>query len=165
MRRNFINASCCSWSRNSEIPWCPEGGKRARQIRSQAIHAGVNRGVMKRGLATLFWAAAVALAAAASGCASVEGGRLYTSGTEALDRGDVESAVDALQRAAALVPQASEIQNHLGLAYQAAGRSNEARAAFERAVDLDCDNLAARHNLAVIEGWAGGGSVNQGAEP
>ncbi len=120
---------------------------------------------MKRGLATLFWAAAVALAASASGCASVEGGRLYTSGTEALDRGDVESAVDALQRAAALVPQASEIQNHLGLAYQAAGRSNEARAAFERAVDLDCDNLAARHNLAVIEGWAGGGSVNQGAEP
>ena len=119
----------------------------------------------RRGLATLFWAAAVALAASASGCASVEGGRLYTSGSEALERGDVESAVDALERAAALVPQASEIQNHLGLAYRAAGRSNAAREAFERAVDLDCDNLAARHNLAVIEGWAGGGSVNQGAEP
>ncbi len=120
---------------------------------------------MKRDLAGLFLAGAVALAASASGCASIEGWRLYTSGTEALDRGDVESAVDALERAAALVPQASEIQNHLGLAYQAAGRRVDARAAFERAVDLDCDNAAARHNLVEIDGWAGGGSVNQGAEP
>ncbi len=135
------------------------------RICSQAIHPGVNRGVMKRGLAALFSAGAVVLVAAASGCASIEGGRLYTSGTDALERGDVESAVDALEHAADLVPQASEIQNHLGLAYQAAGRSVDARTAFERAVDLDCDNAAARHNLAAIEGWAGGASVNQGAEP
>ena len=70
---------------------------------------------MKRDLAALFLAGAVALAASASGCASIEGGRLYTSGTEALDSGDVEHAVDALERAAALVPQASEIQNHLAV--------------------------------------------------
>lgn len=81
------------------------------------------------------------------GCASLEGARLYRSGTRALDAGRTEHAIHDLERAAALVPHGSEIQNHLGLAYAAAGRRAAARAAFERAVDLDCDNLAARHNL------------------
>ena len=60
-------------------------------------------------------------------------------------------AISELGRAAALVPEASEVQNHLGLAYQAAGRETEAREAFTRAVSLDCDNGAARENLAVAE--------------
>ena len=62
--------------------------------------------------------------------------RLYVSGTEALDRGDTSRAVDDLEQAASLVPEASEVQNHLGLAYRAAGRDEDARAAFQRAVDL-----------------------------
>jgi Flp pilus assembly protein TadD len=81
------------------------------------------------------------------GCASLRGARLYASGSDALERGEVEVAIERLERAAALVPHASEIQNHLGLAYARAGRPDDARRAFTRAVELDCRNAAARHNL------------------
>jgi Flp pilus assembly protein TadD len=84
-------------------------------------------------------------------CASFEGARLYDSGTAALDHGEPERAVADLERAAALVPQASEIQNHLGLAYAAAGREADAERAFRRAVELDCQNDAARENLRAAE--------------
>jgi Flp pilus assembly protein TadD len=85
------------------------------------------------------------------GCAIYRGGQLYTSGTEALDRGDTARAIADLERAAELVPHASEIQNHLGLAYAADGRDREALLAFRRAVALDCDNQAARRNLRAAE--------------
>ena len=91
------------------------------------------------------------LSLAFAGCASWEGARLYQSGTAALDRGDSERAIADLERAAELVPEASEVQNHLGLAYAAAGRDDDARNAFRRAVDLDCGNEAAAHNLRVAE--------------
>jgi len=104
-----------------------------------------------RSLRAWTFAAAVAVACFGSGCASFEGARLYTSGTEALDRGEPAVAVDELQRAAALLPEASEVHNHLGLAYQATGRSTDAEAAFRRAVALDCDNAAAVENLRVAE--------------
>jgi Flp pilus assembly protein TadD len=83
----------------------------------------------------------------ALGCASFEGARLYRSGTRALDSGDTGRAMADLERAARLVPQGSEIQNHLGLAYATAGREDAALAAFSRAVEIDCDNLAAQGNL------------------
>jgi Flp pilus assembly protein TadD len=97
----------------------------------------------------------LALALALPGCATLDGARLYRSGTEALDAGDAARAVRDLERAAALVPHASEIQNHLGLAYQAQGRDADALAAFERAVALDCDNEAARRNLRVAQARRG----------
>jgi Flp pilus assembly protein TadD len=93
--------------------------------------------------------------AVAPGCASFRAARLYRSGTAALDRGDATRAIAELQRAAALAPHASEVQNHLGLAYAAAGRHDEAQHAFERALELDCDNGAARQNLAAARGRAG----------
>ena len=99
----------------------------------------------------------LALAAGTTACATFEGARLYRRGTGALDRGDPEQAVTLLERAAQRVPNASEIQNHLGLAYAAAGRDAEARAAFERAVDLDCSNQAAASNLRVAVGREDGG--------
>jgi Flp pilus assembly protein TadD len=86
-----------------------------------------------------------------SACASYRGARLYQSGTEALDRGEVEVAIVDLERAALLVAHASEIQNHLGLAYTQAGRHAAAFAAFRRAVDLDCGNAAAEQNLRVAQ--------------
>ena len=85
------------------------------------------------------------------GCASYRAARLYQSGSGALERGESGRAIADLERAADLAPQASEVQNHLGLAYAAAGRNDEAAAAFRRAVELDCDNAAARENLAVAE--------------
>ncbi len=83
----------------------------------------------------------------ALGCAAIEGHRSFEAGNRALDRGDASAAIAAFERAATLVPEASEVQNHLGVAYTAAGRDAEALAAFERAVALDCDNQAAVTNL------------------
>jgi len=99
-------------------------------------------------LRTLAVAASLALVL---GCAGVRGARLYASGTDALDRGDGAQAVADLEHAAELLPDASPIHNNLGLAYVQVGRDAEARAAFERAVELDCSNDAARHNLRAAE--------------
>jgi Flp pilus assembly protein TadD len=100
---------------------------------------------MRRGMALLL------LTALGGGCASLEGARLYRSGTEALEVGDTARAVSDRERAATLVPQASEIQNHLGIAYLAAGRREDARAAFERSSALDCDNPAPKANLRLLD--------------
>jgi len=95
--------------------------------------------------------AALAVGLALGGCASFQGTRLHGSGSEALERGETARAIADLERAAELLPHASEVQNHLGLAYDAAGRPEDAQRAFERAVELDCDNEAARHNLEFAE--------------
>lgn len=87
----------------------------------------------------------------ALGCSSFRAARLYQSGTAALDRGDSAQAIVELERAAELLPEASEVQNHLGLAYRASGRERDAEIAFRRAVDLDCTNQAAVENLRVAE--------------
>ena len=102
--------------------------------------------------------AAIGVVAAGLGCSSFEAARLYHSGTAALDRGESDRAVADLEQAVELFPEASEVQNHLGLAYQAAGRPLDAELAFRRAVALDCGNAAATENLRVVEarpaGWA-----------
>jgi len=85
------------------------------------------------------------------GCSSFRAARSYQSGTSALDRGDTAQAISELERAVELLPEASEVQNHLGLAYQAAGRQRDAELAFRRAVALDCGNAAAVENLRVAE--------------
>jgi Flp pilus assembly protein TadD len=88
-----------------------------------------------------------ALCAALAGCADIEARRFYRAGTEALDRGESQRAVAELERAATLAPEISAIQNHLGIAYEDAGRSDDALLAYQRAVALDCDNRAAESNL------------------
>ena len=55
-----------------------------------------------------------------------------------------------LEQAARLQPEGSEIRNHLGLAHLATGDRQAARIAFEHALELDCDNSAARRNLAAV---------------
>jgi lipoprotein NlpI len=82
---------------------------------------------------------------------AMRGARHYASGTEALDRGDARRAIAELELAAALVPHGSEIQNHLGLAYWAAGDLERADRAFADALELDCDNRAARMNRDRLE--------------
>ncbi len=90
----------------------------------------------------------------ALGCSSFRAARLYQSGTHALDHGDSTEAIAELERAAEFLPEASEVQNHLGLAYQAAGRKRDAEFAFRRAVELDCGNAAAVENLRIVEAHA-----------
>ena len=93
----------------------------------------------------------LALTLGLGGCATLEAARLYHSGTAALDAGQPERAIADLERAGELAPQASDVQNHLGLAYAAAGRSDDAERAFRRAVELDCENAAAQENLRAAE--------------
>jgi Flp pilus assembly protein TadD len=102
-------------------------------------------------------AAAVVFALLLSGCTTLEGYRHFRLGTAALDRGELVHAVMELELAARLVPGRSEVQNHLGLAYAAAGRPRDALAAFERAVALDCNNASAQDNLQAARLRADGG--------
>ena len=81
---------------------------------------------------------------------ALDGARYYLSGSEALERGDPERALVELLRAAELVPQASEIRNHLGIAYWETGDLLRARGSFETALELDCDNAAAEANLSLL---------------
>jgi tetratricopeptide (TPR) repeat protein len=88
----------------------------------------------------------------AMGCESspmrtFRGARHYAAGTEALTQNDPDEAIAELEKAAVLIPHASEIQNHLGLAYWTDGRPQAAKIAFEMAVELDCENIAAQTNL------------------
>jgi len=79
------------------------------------------------------------------------GARHYAAGTDALSRNESRLAIAELERAADLVPHASEVQNHLGLAYWSEGQTSLARLAFEKAVELDCENVAAQSNLRRLE--------------
>ena len=109
--------------------------------------------MMDRSFPTAVLALALMLALTSGvGCASFQGAKLYRSGTLALERGETQRAIADLERAAVLVPDASEVHNHLGLAYSAAGRTLEATDAFQYAVDLACDNLAAQQNLRAAQG-------------
>lgn len=85
-------------------------------------------------------------------CASIEAAQHYRSGTVALDRGETATAVAELERAASLEPDAAHVQNHLGIAYEQAGRRADAVQAYERAVALDCENDAAQANLRRTKG-------------
>ena len=89
------------------------------------------------------------------GCGTLEGARLYHSGTQALERGDVSRAVADLEGAASRVPHDAEVHNRLGVAYAAAGRRDEAIREFESAVALDCDHAVAARNLRHAQGEAG----------
>ncbi len=87
------------------------------------------------------------LAWSLAGCTGFRAAQLYRDGTVDLNAGRHEAALTQLREAARLLPEASEIQNHLGLALAANDQHAEALLAFERAVDLDCDNAAAAENL------------------
>ena len=94
---------------------------------------------------------------------AIRAARYYAAGTRALERGDDVVAIEELERAAVLMPDASEIHNHLGLAYWSDGREIEAERELERALELDCDNEAARSNLARLrEAREAEGSVSNG---
>jgi tetratricopeptide (TPR) repeat protein len=130
-----------------------------RTSRSSEIAMSWNdrRSAAQRPIARSLLLASIALLVVhGAACASragraIEGARHYAAGTEALERRETALAIAELEEAAALVPHASEIRNHLGLAYWSEGRIDDARAAFETALTLDCDNAAARANLARLD--------------
>src|SRR5262249_21774838 len=65
-------------------------------------------------------------------------------------QGDFKSALEQLKQAVALMqpsPEAAEIYEHLGDAYDKLGRREEARQAWTKAVDLNKDQATAREKL------------------
>jgi tetratricopeptide (TPR) repeat protein len=62
-----------------------------------------------------------------------------TYGWIAYLRGEHETAVEYLEPAAAALAEDPSVQYHLGMAYAAAGRTDEAKAALQRAIDLGED--------------------------
>ncbi len=120
--------------------------------RSKALKRPDRLGALAKALGVLGVVAVVALAGLQAGCETtpvraLRGARHYAAGNEALERSDGARAVEELEQAADLVPHASEVQNHLGLAYWSEGELDEARLSFERALELDCENQAAATNL------------------
>lgn len=112
-------------------------------------------------LGSAFLALVLVACAGSTPVRAVRAARYYAVGTRALDRGESRAAIDALELAVGLMPNASEIHNHLGLAYWSEGRSEEALREIGKAVELDCENEAARVNLARLR--AGMGAANRGA--
>lgn len=113
---------------------------------------GYRRDSVTTSIRAILRAALLVSLIAGIGCESApmrafRGARHYAAGTEAIHSGDRIRAIEELEQAAVLVPHASEIQNNLGLAYWSEGRTQAARSAFETALELDCENRAARANL------------------
>lgn len=106
-----------------------------------------SRPVVRRRSACALLLLSALLVCQAGACARHQSLRLEREALRALERGEAEVAVAKLEGAAMRAPQAASLQNHLGLAYAAAGRDLDALAAFGRAVDLDCNDAVARANL------------------
>lgn len=64
---------------------------------------------------------------------------------------DYATEVSLWQATAQASPSKARAWNNLGYAYKLAGRRDEARAAFERAIALDPEAIKARHNLDALE--------------
>lgn len=64
--------------------------------------------------------------------------------------GNLDSAVEALEMAALLSPEHPIVHNELGIAYRKSGRFEDARAQYEKALEVFSDFHFARRNLAVL---------------
>jgi len=105
----------------------------------------------------------LACALVLAGCGTWRRMQHYSAGTEALDAGDYARAVAELEHARSLSPHVSEVRNHLGLAYLAQGREAPALRELRSAVELDCNNDAARWNLRALESSLGIGPTEDGS--
>lgn len=118
----------------------------------RVAHGRARRAVFAR-VVVLFAALGLAGCAGSPPVRAVRAARYYAAGTQALERGETRVAIAALEHAVGLMPNASEIHNHLGLAYWSDGREDAALRELERAVELDCENDAALGNLARLRAW------------
>ena len=83
-----------------------------------------------------------------AGCGP-SGERALVEGDRLLQAGKAAEAIPMLEKAAQDLPQNGPALNHLGLAYHATGRTNDARRAYLRALEVDRNRIEATHNLAV----------------
>ncbi len=74
---------------------------------------------------------------------------LAEQGMLMIDRGDIDSAVDALERACALAPDVPLCHSNLGVAYDKSGRREDGIVEFEVAIALNPGLAVPHHNIAV----------------
>jgi tetratricopeptide (TPR) repeat protein len=72
-------------------------------------------------------------------------------GNHAARRGDWGTALRFFTRAEALEPGSDDVQSNLGGVYLALGQLEEAKARFDRALELNPQNAAALHNREILE--------------
>lgn len=83
-----------------------------------------------------------------SACGFFEADALYKSGSQALERGQYQECIEQLEKAKALLPNASSvIRNNLGVCYARAGRNKEAWFEYRQAVINNHQNNAALKNF------------------
>jgi len=80
--------------------------------------------------------------------AEVYANALAEHGMLMIERGDIDSAIDALERACTLAPGVPLCHNNLGVAYDEAGRREDGVAQFEAALALAPGLAAPHHNIA-----------------
>ncbi len=80
---------------------------------------------------------------------------LYNLGMCYSDLGDLDVAIDTLNRCVKLVPLYSNAYVALGVAYVRKGDSRDAEIQFKKAIELDKNNSFAYRNLATIFGKTG----------
>ena len=81
---------------------------------------------------------------------SAEAERLYTDGSAAYQRGDLEAAIDALGQAVTIDPLSATLRNQLGLLYAHRGNDFAAIQELEMAVELEPTRFSALRNLAIL---------------
>lgn len=81
-----------------------------------------------------------------SGC-SEPGPKALLEGERLLAERKLDQAIPRLQEAVELLPQNAQAWNHLGLAYQYSGQPSKALENYKRALEINGNLAAARHNL------------------
>ena len=77
-----------------------------------------------------------------------EAKKLFLKGMEALYRHDYRNAAEQFEKATIVYPQYDAAYDNLGATYMQLGETDKARAAFERAVQLNDKNADAERNYA-----------------
>jgi Flp pilus assembly protein TadD len=79
------------------------------------------------------------------------GPRALLEGDRLLKQGQIEPAVQRLERAVRLIPENAQAWNHLGLAYHRAGRLEHATQAYQQALVLNPALPSTRFNLGCLD--------------
>lgn len=74
----------------------------------------------------------------------------YLLGTLQATSGDLVTAAETLQKAAALAPGSAQVKTNLGLVQKMLGRGEQAEASFRQALDIDASLPQAANNLAAL---------------